>query len=250
MNVEEYLNKLKAIKLDKSDNQVDKILQMLEENVNFAFARFNDGEMMGIDKIGAKVARGDQIVNESLHKALKESIQYKQENYYVGIPCSICFPRYYQLAKSLVKQPEKFQLNAVALTNRNWKKFILKFPETIKGKKVLWISGKDQNIEPLRKMGIDVSYQLTFNSKNSWGQYNKLRFDFENLLGIEYDIVIISLGPAARVFVREYFEKIPNKTFIDIGSTFDPFTRNVWHNCHKGWIETGFNLTKSCKVCN
>ena len=39
-------------------------------------------------------------------------------------------------------------------------------------------------------------------------------------------------------------------TIIDIGSTFDPFTRDVWHNCHKGWEETGFNQTAPCKECN
>ena len=66
----------------------------------------------------------------------------------------------------------------------------------------------------------------------------------------DFDIIMISSGPTARVLSKEFFEIDPTRTYIDIGSTFDPFTRNVWHNCHKGWLETGFNKTKRCIKCN
>ena len=49
------------------DNQYKFAIDNIANNIPFAFARFNDGEMMGIDNIGSVVARGDQIVNESLH---------------------------------------------------------------------------------------------------------------------------------------------------------------------------------------
>ena len=248
MNLKEYYNKLKTIKYDSiADNQVGIILDMLNINVSFGFARFNDGEMMGIDHVGAKVARGDQIVNESLHLALKEAIQYQQENYFVGMPCSSCFPKYSKLAQKLVKQPKSYQLNAVAMTNRNWVKFVVDFPKVVGDKSIIWISGDDQNLDFLTKtMGLNIEKHFLFPRKNSWKDYNQVR-DLNITTG---DIIIISLGPAARVYVREMFEKYPDKTFIDIGSTFDPFTRNVWHNCHKGWLEKGFNNTKSCKICN
>ena len=64
------------------------------------------------------------------------------------------------------------------------------------------------------------------------------------------DIVCVSLGPTARILVRQWFEKFPNITFIDIGSNLDPFTRNVSHRCHLGWEETGFNLSTPCEECN
>ena len=60
----------------------------------------------------------------------------------------------------------------------------------------------------------------------------------------------VSLGPTARILVKDWFEKYPDITFIDVGSNFDPFTRKVYHNCHKGWEETGFNIGKPCSECN
>ena len=62
-------------------------------------------------------------------------------------------------------------------------------------------------------------------------------------------VVFISCGPLARVLVKEWFQKRPDVTFIDIGSTFDPFTRNVRHRCHTGW-ENGFNDVPRCVQCN
>ena len=63
------------------------------------------------------------------------------------------------------------------------------------------------------------------------------------------DVVLVSLGPTARVLCYDLFRVNNKTTFIDIGSVFDPYTRNVKHNCHKGW-ENGFNITKKCEICN
>ena len=60
----------------------------LENGTPFGFARFNDGEMLGIVQVGSVAARGDQLVDEGLSTALKESLTHRQKNYYVGIPCS------------------------------------------------------------------------------------------------------------------------------------------------------------------
>lgn len=251
MNLTEYYNKLKKINHNKhSDSQIEEILNLLLINKPFGFARFNDGEMMGVDKIGSVAARGDQVVNESLHNALKEALQHIQKDYYVGLPCDICFPRYAKLAKQLVKQPKEYHLNAVAMTNRNWAKFVAVFPMVVGNDKIVWISGDDQNLNFLKKqMKLNIVTHHNFPAKDSWTYYDKVKKMYEDF-SEEHDIVMVSLGPAARIFVREMFEKYPDKTFIDIGSTFDPFTRDVWHNCHKGWLEKEFNNTKPCKICN
>jgi hypothetical protein len=252
MNLKEYYKELDNIKGNYlGDSHLYEIIGRLRDSENFAFARFNDGEMMGIDKVGAVAARGDQKVDKSLHDALKKSLQHVQDNYVVGVPCELCFPKYNELAMSLVKQPQELIINAVALTNRNWITFLFQFQQAVVGKKILWISGGDQKIDFLRKeIGLNIVGHLRFPRKNTWEHYEEIKRKFKMLDENTYDIVMISLGPTARVFAQEMFEENPNKTFIDIGSTYDPFTRDVWHNCHKGWVETGFNHTKECKICN
>jgi len=224
------------------------LLNNLENNIPFAFSRFNDGEMMAIDQVGCVVARGDQYVDQGLSLVLREALEHKQENYYIGIPCSLCYPHYSKLATKIVGDYEHLTL-AVIATNRNWKNFIDTFPKVMSGKRLIWVGGNDQNVEAIKNMDIDVAKTALVPRKNSWRHHGQLKKAMPQYFQ-DGDVVGISLGPTARVLVRQWFEEFPNVTFIDMGSNLDPFTRNVWHNCHKGWEETGFNLAKPCKECN
>tara|TARA_Y100000593_G_scaffold95019_1_gene198411 strand:- start:15676 stop:16371 length:696 start_codon:yes stop_codon:yes gene_type:complete len=220
----------------------------LESGTPFAFARFNDGEMMGIVQVGSVVARGDQYVNESLSISLKDALIHRQKNYYVGIPCSLCYPTLNDVARSLVGDYEHLT-SAVITTNKNWKNFMNRFPSAIKGKRLVWVGGNDQNVDNLKELGIEVDQKGLIPNKNSWKFYEHVRNTFPQSFQAG-DVVAISLGPSARVLVKEWFKERPDVTFIDVGSNFDPYTRNVWHNCHKGWEETGFNQTAPCEECN
>ena len=251
--MDDFFGKLKKLSFNKSDNQVDLLLNLFKESKPFTFVRFNDGEMMGIKKVGAVAARGDQKINKELHKKLIEGIKHTQDNYYVGLPCPICFPNHAKLARELVNQPQKYQLNATAMTNRNWGKFITQFPNIVQNKKILWISGDDQNLDYLINiMNLNIINHIKHPVKDTWNYYKDIYNEYMKFKknNKDFDIIMISSGPTARVLSKEFFEIDPTRTYIDIGSTFDPFTRNVWHNCHKGWLETGFNKTKSCKICN
>jgi len=228
--------------------QMDWFIENLQNNIPFGYARFNDGEMMAIDQIGSVVARGDQVVDESLHNALNEAIIYKQERYYIGIPCSLCYPHLASLAREVVGDYD-YLTSAVATTNRNWQHFITSFPVAMDERRLIWIGGNDQNAHAIRAMGIDVAKTALVPRVNSWEYYEKIRQTVPQYFQ-PGDVVGISLGPTARVLVRQWFEEYPDLTFIDMGSNLDPITRNVRHNCHRGWEETGFNLTKRCAECN
>jgi len=246
MTLDEYFDVL-SNDYDGHDDQYKFLIDNLKNGTPFSYARFNDGEMMGIDRVGSVVARGDQVVDESLHKALTESIKHKQENYYVGIPCSKCFPRYNKLANELVGEYD-FKVSAVALTNRNWAKVIGEMGEALQGKNIRYLSGDDQKLEFLqRKMNLNIVEHVKTSSRNSWKNYDNIKGYIDKVE--DGDVVIISLGPTARILACEWFKEKPNTTFIDIGSILDPFTRGVFHNCHKGW-ENGFNITGKCQICN
>jgi hypothetical protein len=229
------------------DNQYRFVIDNLKNNIPFCYVRFNDGEMMGIDRIGSVVARGDQIVDENLHNKLIEAISYKADNYYIGVPCSKCYPDYYNLAKNIIGDYDKV-VSAVALTNRNWLKFIQEIVGLLENKNVHYISGFDQNLEMLKDVfKFNIINHVKVDNKNSWSHYEILKSYSDNIK--DGEIVLISLGPTARILCYDFFKNNNKSTYIDVGSIFDPFTRNVSHNCHKGW-ENGFNITKRCENCN
>lgn len=229
------------------DNQYQFVIDNLKNDKPFCYVRFNDGEMMGIDRIGSVVARGDQVVDENLHNKLIEAISYKSDNYYIGIPCQKCYPNYYNLAKNIIGDYDKI-VSAVALTNRNWLKFIQEIVGLLENKNVHYISGFDQNLETLINVfKFNIINHVKVDNKNSWSHYEILKSYTNNIK--DGDIVLISLGPTARVLCYDFFKNNNKSTYIDVGSIFDPFTRGVNHNCHKGW-ENGFNITKRCENCN
>lgn len=246
MKLEDYLNVLKN-DYDGWDNQYKFVINNINEDIPFAYSRFNDGEMMGIKNLGSVVARGDQLITQSLQNHLKKSIKHKQKNYFIGVPCSICYLDYYNLANSLVGDYE-YKVSAVACTNRNWAKFITELTQVIKGKKIRFISGSDQKVSFLtEKMNFNIVDHIKLPNKNTWQYFSDIKNYYKNIN--ENDIIFISLGPTSRILSQMWFEKKPNSTYIDIGSILDPFTRNVRHNCHIGW-EKGFNKTKKCEICN
>lgn len=222
-------------------DKIYKILSNLREGIPQALSRYNDGEVQGIVQPGCTVARGDQKVSQDLSDALREAIQYQQENYWVGIPCDQCnTAKWYRHAIKLVDPNYKYLTKAVVTTNRNWKLFKDTIPEIIRDStaRVHWVSGVDQNI---RKLGFRVDTHIQLPVKNAWSKYEEIKNwgkDFQRGA-----IVFFSCGPLARVLARQWFQQNPEATFLDVGSAFDPFTRGVLHACHRGTLAP-------CKGCN
>lgn len=204
----------------------------------FCFVRFNDGEMMGIEKVGAAAARGDQIVNRSLHDKLIECIQYKNEKYIVGGPCSVCFPKY----NTLFNVYRNMDCLATTITNKDWRPFIKFLPGAAGTREVTYVCGADQDTTVLRNdIHLNVVNVIKVPMSNAWKEYQKTKDKLFNLKNM--DIIMFSCGPMSRVLAKELFEHDNNLTCLDVGSTFDPFTRNVWHRCHLGTLP-------HCKECN
>lgn len=249
LTIKEYYATLQALPTDRSDYQVQIFLDLITRGEPFAFTRFDSGAMSGITKVGKVVAHGDQVVDLSLHTRLIEAISHTQKNYFIGVPCADCAPEFFNLARQYVQQPMRYALSATALSNRNWPKAITGLSDSCKGRRCAWISGDDQQLSQVQDvLGISIASHLTFPRKNSWGSYEEITRQYETLPD-EIDMVFVSLGPTASIFIQEMFERNPQRTFIDIGSTFDPFTRNVWHDAHLEW-QHGRNRLAPCRTCN
>lgn len=249
-NFIEHYDKLKELNFDKSDKEVDIFLDMLREGIPFAFSRFNDGEMSAFKKgDGERIGRTAHTnIDDNLRNQLIKAMSHEQKNYWVGMPCSVCFPDLYEIASKFVRKDYPYQTRAVALTNRNWGKFVANFPDAVKGKKLHWICSSDQNLQMLTDV-FDLQFEsrIDLPNLNAWEHYDEIKDrcdEFE-----PGSIVGFSCGPMSRILAPEWFSKRPDVTFFCIGSVYDPYTRNIWHACHKSW-DKGFNETRRCDGCN
>ena len=227
-------------------DKIHTIFDMLERGIPFSLSRFNDGEMTGIGHPGSVVARGDQMVLPDLTQKLIEAIQHEQENYWVGMPCSVCWPMHSMIASALVRADYPYLTKAVVLTNRNWELFISRISGLVERyNHVAWIGGSLQHVD---KLPFHVHSTYSVPMQDAWSKYQLLR----NRPLTPGSLTFMSCGPLSRVLAKEWFERCPEATFIDIGSTFDPFTKDLWLNCHK-WADTENgrrNAVRPCPECN
>lgn len=221
------------------DHQV--FVEMLKQDTPFAFARFNDGEMGAITKRMSTISRGDQLVTDELSDSLRNALQYEQLNYWKGLPCSLCYPQLASSATQFVGD-SRYICQATLLTNRHFKTWLTLLPATLKRKTLVYVHGKSHNIE-----NVAHQFDLRFNSNlcvpdnNAWGAINKLK-EFHQSLHTGA-MVLLCCGPISRVLIPHWFKQRPDCTFLDMGSWFDPWARNVRYRYH-------LDKVPPCAECN
>ena len=63
----------------------------LKENTPFAFLKLNDGEMNGLkDPAATGISRGAERSSALMAQKLSAALNFRKNNYYIGIPCSRC----------------------------------------------------------------------------------------------------------------------------------------------------------------
>jgi hypothetical protein len=222
--------------------KINDIFNFLKTDTPQALSRFNDGEATAITEVGSVIARGDQKVSSSLQEALANALKHEQERYWKGIPCKVCIPHQYIKIESMINPEYKWLTCAVVTTNRNWKRMVTEFPKLLVSKRVIWVGGEDQDMKELgKRTNIHPSDVIRVPCKNAWDVYDSALDEYPSFDA--GDVVILSCGPLSRVLACEWYKLRPDVTFLDVGSCFDPYTRNVWHSCHKGTL-------KPCKGCN
>jgi len=189
------------------------------------------------------VARGDQPCTHDMSLSLKWAIGQRRENLFIGTPCTICWPghsfRAAQLTRDLYGD---FRTKAVVQTNRNLTRFREEMASILNdqaaNRHVYWVSGDDQDVS---KLPFNISDHVKLPTKDA---YTVAR---DKLKAIGWwgmgDVVFLSCGPLATIAAVYLFLKYDKTTFIDVGSVWDPETRNVSHSCHS------FQL-KACAECN
>lgn len=220
---------------------INKLEELLNNSTPFSFSRFNDGEIGGIVEAGFIASRGAQKVDQKLKGKLIEAITYKQVNYWVGIPCSVCYPAYSKVANELVGEYE-YKTLAVDLINKNYNLTKDIFKRTLVGKEVYWVGGEDQIVEKVKQeYNFNLVKQYKLPNTNCFDYYDSILEEVGNFK--DGSIVILSLGPLERVLVKEWFGRNNKITFLGLGSFFDPMTRNITHGYHNG-------TTNKCEICN
>lgn len=238
--------------MKKFEDDFYKFLKKIKNNENFSLSRFGDGELSIIEKNNINLLSkgiGEFSYNNSDKKfsksreLLKESFQYKENNYYVGIACRCCVgDEKFKYMFKLSKQNEKNLTWANIFVNSNYSKFRNEFIPALENRKTILICHRKSNTNNL-----PFKTESIFNvESNAWVKNLIL---IENLIKKINDekiinhVFLISAGPFANILVYMLHKNNKKNTYIDIGSVFDkdlnlPVTR--------GYLNGASTLKKVC----
>jgi len=222
-------------------DKLSSIFDLLNQGIPQAVTRFNDGEVRGILRPGDTVARGCQKVDDLLSFKLTRALEHKQENYWKGLPCSLCYPKYHRKVFNYISKKDPYLTHATVFVNRNYESFIKNIPELLKGRNIYWVGSAHHNTKKLSELGIKIHNHIKLSRKNAWAFYdqvNSMAFDFP--IG---SIVLLACGPMAEVLIYDWYRLNPRVTYLDMGGVFDPWVQDKKYRYHT-------HKLPSCKECN
>lgn len=225
-------------------------ISLLKNRVPFCYVRYNDGEAMLLDDHSSWVSRNQQKGSEELADSLRNSLKYDREEYWIGVPCPVCMKEKFLTVTSEMPEYSKTRLTlAVLLQNDFWARTVEILPELIKDRPVIIVHGDDQDWSFLKKGKQGVIDTIKLPKNNAW---NKAK-NFMKYYGLPYgSVVLFSCGPSSRVLAAEWFRHRSDCTCLDIGSCFDPFTRNIRQSYQQEPEKLGKsgNNARYCPLCS
>lgn len=213
---------------NKSFKEDIKILeQALKNRKNISFSKFCDGEWMVIcnqninnkefwfDNSNAK----DQIKRQALISAFK----YKNPRYFVGITCVNVFGLdTHKKMKELCQQDEDNLTWADIWVNSNYSYYLSNILPLYQKRDIVIFCNENARIENLPFK----PYMVVPVKHNAW-EYNwNLIEDAKNIMSIipcKNMLVLFCCGPFGNILCHKLTEFDDNHTYLDIGSTLNPF---------------------------
>jgi mannosyltransferase OCH1-like enzyme len=228
---------------------MDKVTQLyynLENNIPFCFIKLNDGEISAMIDVNSILSRSDERSSLKLSEKIKECLEYNRENYFIGLPCCLCYNNLYNESNKYItnkEEPNKYILNANILINTNIDTTIEIFTKTMNEKNIVIVTNANnvKNIHKLKDFNINpykiiiVSEQFAFEN-----DYERIKDEYKSFN--DGDIILCLCGPLGRVLCYEWFKFNNSLTCLELGSLFDPLLRNRAYGYHTG-------IHKYCSEC-
>lgn len=240
------------------DGEFNKFKKMLEDRTNFALARFSDGEMFILQnktvilaenhfQTGDIVGRNRYTKEEQkefipekhqyLREELLDSFKHRQKNYFKGLSCrSDVGEENFQWQLNLLGEHTEDELTfANLLINKNYSRFIEEIVPIFSERKIVYVVNELANTQRL-PFAIEKEFRIGSNCMvNDHDVIEEVNDYLKNSEGEH--IVLCSGASLSNLIIHNCFKDNPNNTFLDLGSTLNPYLEL------EGWKYTRGYLT-------
>jgi hypothetical protein len=208
----------------------------LKNQENFSFSKYADGEWA--------VIKNQQLNNGEFwfdptnpddakkRETLVESFQYKHPNYYVGISCPCCqgdavFNEMYEFSG----QDDHHLTWANLWVNSNYKYYLSNILPLYKERQIVLFCNSKSTVERLPfRPDIVLSVE-----NNAWANNWDLIEQTKNMItknNMKNMLFLFCCGPFGNILCYELTKHCDENTYLDIGSTLNPFLQSEGFKRH------------------
>jgi len=210
-------------------NDLKLIFNKLKNKECFSFSKYADGEYAILRNISITNCDGwtfNPVEHSEEQKLLLESFKYNHENYHVGIMCPCCNPMDgVQWMRDTAKTKNLTWANL--FVNNNYPFFKEHFfPEFNSWSGRVILIGNEQGTNKKLPFKCNIFYPISI---GAWinPKLTKTIKTFIKLAKEENNqLFLFSAGPLGNILAHQLHLINPNNTYLDIGSTINPWLTN------------------------
>lgn len=218
---------------------IEFLFNRLENKEKFSFSKYADGEFAIL--ANQNITNVDNwTFNTEKHKHVRDelvkSFKFNDPNYYVGVSCVCCQP----LEHVMWMREQSGQSNltwANVFVNSNYPYFVDKFIPEFSNHKVVLFARKDARYTELP---FAVDQFIPISSEAMIDDFELLNeFPIESY---KDHLFLFCAGPLGNMLAAKFWELNKNNTYLDIGSTLNPYLTET----NRGYLRGGNTTLKTC----
>lgn len=216
--------------MDKFNQDFEYFWKMIDEGVNFSFARYADGEVMLMSGISVgPITQASKVDNwtapngmTKVGEQLKNTLKHTEENYFYAISAKTDNINDFNFLKSNISQNNEKITFVNLWINGNYNKTLEKYKSLTRNVNLICnYKAKKENFP------FTVSSIIPFpnNCIEFWENSGEsfIEMLINNIGHLKNELFFISCGPISEIIIHELYINNPNNTYIDVGSSIDEF---------------------------
>lgn len=231
-------------------SDIEKFHQKIANRENFTFSKYADGEwaVMKNKEINNKEFwfSPSNFMDSTRRDSLIESFKFKHDQYYVGISCPCCQGiETFNEMKSYSNQQDEKLTWANLWVNSNYEYFVEKVIPIFRRRNVILFCNKRGDIENL-----PFRPEIVIGVENNAWEDNWSYIDLTKRLITEHEIenhiFLFCCGPFGNILAYELTKHNTNNTYLDIGSTLNPWLKSAGFERHY-YMNDNYFSKMTCK---
>jgi hypothetical protein len=203
---------------------------------NFSFSKYADGEWAVIQN--HPVNNGEfwfdpnNSEDQKKRRYLIESFEYKNPQYYVGISCPCCQGNeIFEMMKCQSGQDEDHLTWANLFVNSNYQYYLNNIMRVYENRKIILYCHASSILDYLPFRAERV-FRIGRNAWNiNWGMIEESKH-FITSNKIKDHVFLFCCGPFGNILCHQLTQFCPDNTYLDIGSTLNPFLQSSGFDRH------------------